>query len=296
MIQRILGHACSDRLPGLMFAGALYMMRGNGEQCRYANAMEFSDMTTTLIELQHHLDELLCPAEFVDYCPNGLQVEGRPEVRSLVTGVTASQELINEAVRLNADALLVHHGFFWKGESPVVKGMKRRRLATLLSNELSLLAYHLPLDAHPQLGNNACLGRLMGFDDWVIADAPGAEGLVSVGELAEFIPAIEMVDRLNVLTGRAALHIGDASAPVRKVAWCTGAAQGHIDVAVAAGADMYITGEASEQTVHVAREEGIHFVAAGHHATERYGVQAVGQHLAEKFGLEHHFVDIDNPV
>ena len=177
-----------------------------------------------------------------------------------------------------------------------MRGMKRRRLATLLSKELSLFAYHLPLDAHPRLGNNACLGKLMGFDSWVIADAVGASGLVSVGELTESIRASEMVERLGVLTGRAALHIGDGNALVTKIAWCTGAAQGYIDEAVAAGADMYITGEASEQTVHVAREEGVQFVAAGHHATERYGVQAVGDHLAEVFGLEHRFVDINNPV
>lgn len=279
-----------------MFAGALYMMRGNGEQCRSVNALEIDNMTTTLIELENYLGELLAPTTFQDYCPNGLQVEGRSHIRLLVTGVTASQALIDEAVRSNADAILVHHGFFWKGESPIVKGMKRRRLATLLSNELSLLAYHLPLDAHPQFGNNARLGKLMGFDSWVIADAAGASGLVSVGELSEPIRATEMVERLRVLTGRTPLHIGDDNALVSKIAWCTGAAQGYIDEAVAAGADMYITGEASEQTVHVAREEGVHFVAAGHHATERYGVQAVGDHLAEVFDLEHRFVDIENPV
>jgi dinuclear metal center YbgI/SA1388 family protein len=255
--------------------------------------LEIGNMTTTLIELQHSLDELLTPSKFNDYCPNGLQVEGRSEVRLLVTGVTASLALIEEAVRLKADAILVHHGFFWKGESPIVKGMKRRRMAALLANELSLLAYHLPLDAHPSLGNNACLGRLMGFDEWV---AVGAGGLVSVGELAEPITAKGMLQRLRALTGREPLHIGDATELVRKIAWCTGAAQGYIEEAVAAGADMYITGEASEQTVHVAREEGIHFVAAGHHATERYGVQAVGEHLAQAFNLEHRFVDIDNPV
>lgn len=279
-----------------MFAQALYMMRGNDEQYPCANALEIGNMTTTLIELQYYLDELLTPSQFNDYCPNGLQVEGRPEVQLLVTGVTASLALIEEAVRLNADAILVHHGFFWKGESPVVTGMKRRRMAALLASELSLLAYHLPLDAHPSLGNNACLGRLMGFDDWVVADVAGADGLVSVGELAESITANEMLERLTALTGRVPLHIGDADGLVRKVAWCTGAAQGYIEQAVAAGADMYITGEASEQTVHVAREEGIHFVAAGHHATERYGVQAVGEHLAQTFDLEHRFVDIDNPV
>ena len=253
-------------------------------------------MTTTLVELEHYLDELLVPTKFQDYCPNGLQVEGRTQISLIVTGVTASQALIEEAVRSNADAILVHHGYFWKGESPVVRGMKRRRLATLLANDVSLLAYHLPLDAHPQLGNNASLGKLMGFDKWAIADAADASGLVSVGQLPESIRAGEMVERLGVLTDRECLHIGDPHTLVMKVAWCTGGAQGYIHEAVTADADMYITGEASEQTVHIAREEGIHFVAAGHHATERYGVQAVGDHLADIFDLEHRFIDIENPV
>lgn len=255
-------------------------------------------MSVALTELSQYLDQCLRPDQFQDYCPNGLQVEGRTAIVRLATGVTACQRFLDEAIEWGADALLVHHGFFWQGEAPQVVGMKRRRLAALLASEVSLLAYHLPLDAHPEFGNNACLGRLMGFE---LADQkplqPGIEGGVGlIGDLPEAIAAVEMVAKLEKITGRKPLHVATLEASVRRIAWCTGAAQGYIDAAVAAGADLFVTGEASEQTVHTAREEGIHFVAAGHHATERYGVQALGDHLAQHFSLEHQFIDIDNPV
>ena len=253
-------------------------------------------MTISLIDLQKHLAEALVPERFNDYCPNGLQVEGRPSVSRLATGVTASQALIDEAVSWGADAILVHHGYFWKGEDPTITGIKRRRLATLLRSEVSLLAYHLPLDAHPEMGNNACLGRLMGIVEQEPLEPGVPDGVGCVGLLDQPISAAEMVQRLAQITGRRPLHIDAGAEPVRRIAWCTGAAQGYIDAAVAAGADMFVTGEVSEQTVHIAREQGIHFVAAGHHATERYGVQALGEHLATNFGLEHRFIDIDNPV
>jgi dinuclear metal center YbgI/SA1388 family protein len=255
-------------------------------------------MSVALSQLCQYLDQCLQPERFSDYCPNGLQVQGRARVVRLATGVTACQSLLDAAVEWGADALLVHHGYFWGGESPQIVGMKRRRLATLLVNDISLLAYHLPLDAHPQLGNNACLGRLLGFDP----DAQGplqpgiAGGVGNIGDLAVAVPAQEFVARLAQITGREPLHVGDPDAPVRRIAWCTGAAQDYIGAAVLAGADLFVTGEVSEQTVHTAREEGIEFIAAGHHATERYGVQAVGEHLAAQFSLEHRFIDIDNPV
>lgn len=253
-------------------------------------------MTTTLKELLTYLDQCLQPGQFRDYCPNGLQVEGRPQVARLATGVTASQKLLDAAVTWGADAILVHHGYFWRGERAEVVGMKRRRLATLLCNEVSLLAYHLPLDAHPELGNNAILGQLLGVRETAPLQ-PGEPGSVgSIGILPEPIAAGELVARLQQLTGRPALHVGDAGEPVRRIAWCTGAAQGYIEAAVAAGADIYVTGEASEQTVHIAREEGVHFVAAGHHATERFGVQALGEHLATRFSLAHQYIEVDNPV
>lgn len=253
-------------------------------------------MSVPLTDLTRYLNQFLDIGQFRDYCPNGLQVEGRAQVRRVATGVTASQALLDQALQWGADAILVHHGYFWKGEAPEVVGMKKRRLATLLSNDVSLLAYHLPLDAHPELGNNACLGRMLGMEQHepLQPDDPGSVG--NVATLPAELAAGELVGKLEQVIGRSALHIGDPLATVRRVAWCTGGAQGYIEAAVAAGADLFITGEASEQTVHIAREEGIHFVAAGHHATERYGVQAVGQHLADHFSLEHRFIDIPNPV
>lgn len=253
-------------------------------------------MPVALTMLVQHIDSTLEVGRFRDYCPNGLQVEGRPEVRRLLTGVTACQALLDAAVSWEADAVLVHHGYFWKGEPGVVTGMKRRRLGTLLGHDISLLAYHLPLDAHPQLGNNAQLGLRLGIRETRPLDPAASDAVGDIGELAAARPAGELVAQLAELTGREPLHIGDSAAPVRRIAWCTGAAQSYLPQALAAGADLFITGEVSEPTVHMAREEGIHFVAAGHHATERYGVQALGEHLAGHFGLEHRFVDIDNPV
>lgn len=253
-------------------------------------------MAAALDDLTQYLDAYLQSERFSDYSPNGLQVEGRAHVAKLATGVTASQRLLDRAIDWGADAILVHHGFFWRGESPRVVGMKRRRLAALLRSEVSLLAYHLPLDAHPVLGNNARLGQMMGIGDSepLHPDDPGAVG--NVGSLNRPMAAGELVRQLEEITGRDALHIGDPEGSVRRIAWCTGAAQGYIEAAVVAGADLFVTGEASEQTVHVAREEGVHFVAAGHHATERFGVQALGDHLAAEFALEHRFFDMDNPV
>ncbi len=253
-------------------------------------------MAIALTELVEYLDRCLTPDLFDDYCPNGLQVEGRPQVARLVTGVSACQALLDAAVERGADAVLVHHGYFWRGEDPAVVGMKRRRLATLLGSEVSLLAYHLPLDAHREFGNNACLGRLLGFPpgDPLV---PGAKpGVGDVADLAAPITAADLLATVHTVTGRPPLFIGDSQRQLRRVAWCTGAAQGYIEQAVAAGADMYITGEASEQTVHVARECGIGFMAAGHHATERYGVQALGEHLADALQLQHYYIEIDNPV
>ena len=252
-------------------------------------------MSVVLNKLIQYLEHTLEPQRFQDYCPNGLQVEGCAQVARLVSGVTASQRLLDEAVAWGADAIVVHHGYFWKGEDPSVVGMKRRRLATLLANDVSLLAYHLPLDAHPTLGNNARLGQLLGLAEHQPLQ-PGGDGVGNIASLPAPVPAGELLAQLQQITARQPLHIGAAQDPVQRIAWCTGAAQGYIEAAVAAGADMFITGEASEPTVHIAREEGIHFVAAGHHATERYGVQALGEHLAEQFSLQHRFIDIDNPV
>tara|TARA_R110002110_G_scaffold201232_2_gene412236 strand:+ start:38797 stop:39558 length:762 start_codon:yes stop_codon:yes gene_type:complete len=253
-------------------------------------------MPVDLQQLVTYTDNLLQAGRFADYCPNGLQVQGRPQVARVVSGVTACQPLLDAAAELGADLVLVHHGFFWRGEAQPVVGMKRRRLGALLQHDMSLLAYHLPLDAHPELGNNARLGALLGIRDQQLLDPDSRDAVGNIGSLPAPLEAAALVAQLEALTGRTALHIGDPALSVQRIAWCTGAAQSWIGAAVAAGADLFLTGEASEQTVHIAREEGIQFIAAGHHATERYGVQALGEHLAARFGLEHRFVDIDNPV
>jgi dinuclear metal center YbgI/SA1388 family protein len=246
-----------------------------------------------LRELVAHADRLLAVENFSDYCPNGLQVQGRPQVRTLIGGVTACQALLDAAVQLGADAVLVHHGYFWRGEDPRIVGMKQRRLATLLRHEISLIAYHLPLDAHPELGNNAQLARVL---DLTVTGTAGSNGLVVLGEPSQPASGAAFAAHLADRLGRQPLHVAGNDAPIRRLAWCTGAAQSSIDVALEAGADAFLTGEASEPTVHFARENGLHLFAAGHHATERYGVQALGAHLAQCFDLRFRFVDIDNPV
>lgn len=253
-------------------------------------------MTVALPTLVAALDELLQPDEFRDYCPNGLQVEGRPRVGKLVSGVTASQAFLEAAVRAGADAVLVHHGYFWRGEDPAITGMRKRRIATLLEHDLSLLAYHLPLDAHPLYGNNAQLGERLGFEIEGQLDRRHKSRVGVWGRLREPLSGEDLAAHLEKVLGRAPLHIAGKAQPIRSIGWCTGAAQNFIELALQHGVDAYLSGEASEQTVHVARETGLHFFAAGHHATERYGVQAVGRHLQETLGLEHEFIDIDNPV
>jgi len=250
----------------------------------------------TLKALVEYTDALMSPGSYSDYCPNGLQVEGRAEVGTIVSGVTASLALVDAAIEAGADALLVHHGYFWKGEDARITGMKRRRLERLLGSGISLLAYHLPLDAHPELGNNARLGDLLGF---TASGGFGNDGVLQLGryaQLAEPLSGTALAAHLQACLGRAPQYVAGTDAPIRTVGWCTGAAQSYIDAAVAQGLDAFISGEISEQTVHVARECGIHYFAAGHHATERYGVRALGERLASHFGITHRFIDIDNPV
>lgn len=244
-------------------------------------------------ELQTHLDELLEVARFRDYSPNGLQVEGRPEVRKVVCGVTASQALLDVAVAANADAIVVHHGYFWRGEDGRISGIRKRRLASLLVHDISLLAYHLPLDAHPELGNNAQLARLLG---WRGEGRFGEQDLGWIGRPEHPASAGHIARSLAARLGREPLLVGAAEREVRRVAWCTGAAQGYFEQAIEAGADLYVSGEISEPTVHLARESGVPYIAAGHHATERYGIHALAAHLAERFGLDARFADVDNPV
>ena len=246
-------------------------------------------------ELQAHIDELLQAATFTDYAPNGLQVAGREEVRTLVSGVTACQALLEAAVVAQADAVLVHHGYFWKSEDPRVIGMKYRRLKTLIDHGINLLAYHLPLDAHPTLGNNAGLGAALGLRVEGRFGAGPGEGLAMYGSVGP-TSAPALAERLTAVLGRAPLHIDGGGASIRSVGWCSGAAQGHLEEAARLGLDAFISGEISEPTVHSARELGVHYFAAGHHATERFGVQALGGYLADKFDISHKFIDIENPV
>jgi dinuclear metal center YbgI/SA1388 family protein len=247
-----------------------------------------------LEELVSYLDDLLEADRFKDYCPNGLQVEGRPTVRKLVSGVTASQALLEAAHAQQADAILVHHGYFWRGEDSRIVGMKRQRLNTLLQADMSLLAYHLPLDAHPIFGNNAQLGERLGLT--VDGHFGGEPAIGCYGHLNEAMTASALTKHIEQVLQRAPLHIAGGASVIQHVAWCSGAAQGYIEQAIQLGVDAYLSGEISEQTVHIAREAGIHYFAAGHHATERYGVQALGKHLSVHFDLEHEFIDIPNPV
>ncbi|CDM42045.1 Nif3-like dinuclear metal center hexameric protein [Ectopseudomonas oleovorans] len=252
-------------------------------------------MAIALSTLVEEADAFLNASRISDYCPNGLQVEGRPQVSRIVSGVTASQTLIEAAIEAKADVLLVHHGYFWKGENPCVTGMKQRRLKALLAHDISLLAYHLPLDVHPEVGNNVQLARQLGIvvEGPLEPENPRTVGLV--GSLAEPMSAADFARHIQQVLGREPLLVaGDGL--IRRVGWCTGGGQGYIDQAIAAGVDLYLTGEASEQTFHSARENGVSFIAAGHHATERYGVQALGDYLARRFALEHLFIDCPNPI
>lgn len=253
-------------------------------------------MPVALTKLNETFNEILEPARFRDYAPNGLQVQGRGEVSRLVSGVTACQALIDAAIDADADALLVHHGFFWRSDAPTLTGMRRRRVAALLAADISLFGYHLPLDAHPEYGNNARLASLLGIEVQGDLQPGDASAVGNLGRLAEPTRVADFLGRVEAALSRTPLHVGDRERLVQRIAWCTGGAQGYIDAAVTAGAELYLTGEVSEQTVHVAREEGIEFVAAGHHATERYGVQALGDAVADRLGIEHRFIDIDNPV
>jgi dinuclear metal center YbgI/SA1388 family protein len=245
------------------------------------------------IELELYLNGTLEIGRFKDYCPNGLQVEGRRRVEKIASGVTASLAFLEAALEWGADAVLVHHGYFWRSEAPQITGRKYRRLKLLLANDISLFAYHLPLDAHPDYGNNAQLGERMGL----IGDVRfGADDLGWMATLPMPITLAHFVAQVEQTLGRTPLVLGDPDKELRRIAWCTGAAQNYFEAAIDAGADVFLTGEVSEPTTHIAAESGVAFLAAGHHATERYGVQAVGAHLSERFNLEHVFIDIDNPV
>jgi dinuclear metal center YbgI/SA1388 family protein len=247
----------------------------------------------TRSDIESHLAGLLEVSRFRDYGPNGLQVEGRPEVHKLVSGVTASLALIDAAIAAGADAILVHHGLFWKGHDGRVTGWLKARLERLLAHQVNLFAYHLPLDAHPEFGNNAQFGARLG---WLADGRFGEQALGFIGPLNGGTDAESLGALLQQRMARTPTVVPGDGRALRRVAWCTGGAQGYFEAAIAAGADVFVTGEISEPQAHYARETGVAFIACGHHASERYGAPALAAHVAQTFGLEHQFIDIDNPA
>jgi len=244
-------------------------------------------------KLLDYTGQLLEVGRFRDYSPNGLQVEGRSEIQTIVSGVSASQKLLEQAAEAGADMILVHHGWFWKNDDARVTGIRRNRLKFLLERDINLVGYHLPLDAHPQLGNNAQLGKMLGFE---IEGWFGEQQIAAYGSIPGETSLQALCMQLEQTLHHAPIAIGEPQQPIRRVAWCTGAAQDYLKLAVELEVDAFVTGEISEHTVHLARETGVAFIAAGHHATERGGIRALGEHLADHFGLNHRFIDIENPV
>jgi dinuclear metal center YbgI/SA1388 family protein len=243
------------------------------------------------------IDDLLQPNLINDYCPNGLQIEGAEKITKILTGVTASQALIDEAIKREANCILVHHGYFWKGEAQEITGIKMRRIKSLLSHDINLIAYHLPIDIHPKYGNNAQLGKLLNISNIQSHPILKPKGIVMHGDISEPQSASEFKAHIANKLSRDVLHVsGNSNKPIHRVAWCTGGGQSYIDACVDLGVDAFISGEISEQTTHSARELDIHYFAAGHHATERYGVKAIGEYLQSKSALEVEFVDIHNPA
>ena len=250
----------------------------------------------TATELSAYLNDFLSTDKFRDYCPNGLQVQGRSRIQKIVTGVTACQALIDQAIAQKADAILVHHGYFWKGELAEIVGLKRNRIASLLAHDINLFAYHLPLDAHLKIGNNMQLAKKLNITVENQHEIDGIPNLLWQGCLETAMPANELCAHIQKQLGQMPLHVEGNNTPIKTIAWCTGAAQDFIEHAYALNCDAFITGEVSERTVHIARENNRHFFGCGHHATERYGVQALGEHLTQKFQIETQFIDIPNPV
>jgi len=244
-------------------------------------------------EIVDYANDWLEINRFKDYSPNGLQVEGKAIVKNIISGVTANLALIEAAIAHDADLILVHHGYFWTNEDSRVIGMKQRRLKLLLEHDINLVAYHLPLDAHPLVGNNVQLANLLGFN---VDGLTGSNDLIAYTTLTNCIDVSILAKKIELKLQRTPLVVGSKNKIIQKVAWCTGAAQNYLQSAIDIGADAYISGEISEQTTHIANEHDMVYVAAGHHATERYGVIALGNHLAKRFDITHQFIDIDNPV
>ncbi|MDD4910930.1 MAG: Nif3-like dinuclear metal center hexameric protein [Sideroxydans sp.] len=246
-----------------------------------------------LFELSDYIGRELAVSRFRDYCPNGVQIEGRSEITRIATAVTASKAVLEAATEWGADAILVHHGYFWRNEDPCVTGLKKKRIAHLLKHDMSLLAYHLPLDAHPDMGNNAQLGRRL---DFVEEGRFGEQDIAFYGRLRTPQTLAELKVNIEKTLQRESQVIGDLNRHIERVAWCSGGGQSYFEQAIALGVHVFMTGEASEQCFHLANEAGVGFIAAGHHATERYGIQSVGENVAAQFGVEHRFFDELNPI
>lgn len=246
--------------------------------------------------LLDYLNSLLKPELFNDYCPNGLQVEGKPEINKIIAGVTACQALLDVAVAEKADCVLVHHGYFWKGERPEITSIKRQRLKTLLAHNINLIVYHLPLDAHNEFGNNVQLARVLDINIEAEVDTGSGPNIMLRGTLPKVSSTNEFESLITARLNRRPLFIAGGDHPIETIAWCTGAAQDFIELAAAQNVDAYISGEISERTAHEARELGIHYFACGHHATERYGIRSLAEHLHQQLELDCEFVDIDNPA
>ncbi|MCO4797602.1 MAG: Nif3-like dinuclear metal center hexameric protein [Colwelliaceae bacterium] len=248
-------------------------------------------------EFELYLNQLLKPELIKDFCPNGLQIQGKEAITKIVTGVTATQALINRAIDESADAIIVHHGYFWKNESYVIRGMKHKRIKALLDNNINLFAYHLPLDIHPVLGNNAQLAKLLDINITGPLELGNPQSVAIQGEFSSPISATDFTAKINQTLNRECLHIApESNKRIKTIAWCSGGGQNYIELAAEQGIDAFLSGEVSEQTTHVAREMDIHFFAAGHHATERYGAKALAEYLQQNLSLDVSFIDIDNPV
>ncbi len=248
-------------------------------------------------KLSHYANLYLTVDEFKDYCPNGLQVQGKSEINKIVSGVSLNNELIDRAIESNADAILVHHGLLWYKDTPTIIGVKKERLTKLIMHEINLYAYHLPLDVHPLFGNNAFFVKELNLNNIMKKNLFGTRDLLWFGELVNPMDPTKFTIKLDELFGQKSIYApAKKSSEIKKIAWCTGAAQDGIEEAANENIDAFITGEISERTYHLARELNIDFFAVGHHASECFGVNSFGRHLAEHFGLEYEFINVYNPV
>lgn len=257
---------------------------------------QFEKVMAQLKEIIQWCDQTLNTHEFKDYAPNGLQIEGKSEVQKILCAVTASQEAIDAAIAQNADLLLVHHGYFWKGEPYPITGMRGKRIKSLIQHDISLVGYHLPLDSHPSLGNNAAIAECLALENLQALDPSERHPIGNIGFLKQAMSATEFRDYLTARLGFKTIHLPAEKSQIQKVGFCTGAAQDFIGKAAEQGCDAFISGEVSERTYYEAKELGVHYYACGHHATERYGVQRLAKAISEQFNIEYSYFELNNPI